>query len=133
MNSNYTYKNDEVELVELGQFIRDVFPGYIVNVDWFIVYERIAETYIGYKETISKNYFNPCKRPDIMIIDSKTKKIITLLELDGGIHTKTMFSDTEERNKLYKKLQLPLIVITKDEITTSVYDKVHQELSKILV
>lgn len=132
MSSNYTYKNDEIELVELGQFIRDVFPQYTVNVDWFIVYEKIADIYIGYKETISKNYVNPCKRPDIMIIDKKTKKIITLLELDGGIHTKTMFSDTEERNKLYKRLQLPCIVITKAEITTSVFDKVHQELSKIL-
>lgn len=132
MNGNFTYKNDEVELTELGQFIRDVFPGYIVNVDWFVVYERISETYIGYRETISENYFNPCKRPDIMIIDKKTKNIITLMELDGGVHTKTMFSDTEDRNKLYKKLQLPCIVITKAEIETSVYDKVHKELSKVL-
>lgn len=129
---NYTYKNDTIELTELGQFIRDVFPNVTVKVDWFITYEKIAETYIGYMETIEKNYFKPCKRPDIMIIDKKTKKIITLLELDGGIHTKTMFSDTEERNKLYGKLCLPCIVITKAEITTSVVDKVHQELSKVL-
>jgi len=132
VSSNFTFKNDEVELTELGQFIRDAFPNVVVRVEWYVVYDKISEKYLGYQRTIPENYFNSCRNPDIMIIDKKTKEILTCLELDGGIHTKTMFSDTEERNKLYKNLNVPLLVITKAEITTSVFDKVHKELSKIL-
>lgn len=132
MNSNYTFKNDEVELVELGQFIRDVFPDIIVNVEWYMIYSKKSRKYIRYRKTIPVNYIHGFRNPDIMIINKKTKKLITCLELDGGIHTKTMFSGTKERNDLYEELKVPLIVITKAEITTSVYDHVHKELFKVL-
>jgi len=132
MNGNFIYKNDEVELVELGQFIRDIFPGIIVRVEWYIIYDKISNKYLGYQKTIPINYLNSFRNPDIMIIDKRTKKLITCLELDGSIHTKTMFSDTEERNDLYKNLSIPLIVITKAEIITTIYDMVYRELSKVL-
>ncbi len=132
MSSNFTYKNDEVELVDLGQFIRDVFPNVIVHIEWYMIYGKESHKYMGYKEHIPVGYPHKFKNPDVMIINKKTKKLITCLELDGGIHTKTIFSDTEERNTLYKELKVPLIVITKAEIITTVYDKVHKELSKIL-
>lgn len=127
-----TFKNDEVELVELGQFIRDVFPKVIVNVEWYIIYDKVSEKYLGYRRTIPHNYPHSFKWPDIMIINKKTKKIITCLELDGGIHTKTMFSSTEERDKLYKDIKIPLIVITKLEIETTVFDMVYKKIEKIL-
>ena len=132
MSSNFVYKSDEVELVELGQFIRDVFQDVIVNVEWYMLYDKIIRKYMGYRKTIPIDCKYGFRNPDIMIINKKTKKLITCLELDGGIHTKTMFSDTKERNDLYGELKVPLIVITKAEITTSVYDKVHKELSKML-
>lgn len=132
MSSNYTYKNDEVELIELGQFIRDVFPNVIVQVESYILYSKTTRKYMGYTKTIPVNCPYGFRNPDIMIINKKTKELITCLELDGGIHTKTIFSDTMERNDLYEELKVPLKVITKAEITTSVFDKVYQKLSKIL-
>lgn len=132
MNSNYTYKNDEIELVELGQFIRDVFPKYIVHVESYILYSKTTRKYMGYTKTIPVNCPYGFRNPDIMIIDKKSKKLLTCLELDGGIHTKTMFSDTKERNDLYVELKVPLIVITKAEIDKSVFDDVHKVLSVIL-
>lgn len=132
MDSNYTYKDDEVELVELGRFIRDVFSNVIVNVEWCMIYDKITRKYMGYRKTIPVDFRYGFRNPDIIIIDKKTKKLITYLELDGGIHIKTIFSNTMKRNDLYDELKVPLIVITKAEITTSVFDKVHKELSKIL-
>ena len=132
VSNNFTYKNDEVELTELGQFIRDVFPNVLVNVEWYILYSKTTAKYMGYTKTIPIDCPYKFRNPDIMIINKKTKKLITCLELDGGIHTKTIFSDTKERNDLYDTLNVPLVVITKAEITTSVFDKVHKELSKIL-
>lgn len=127
------YKTDEIELVELGQFIRDIFPNVTVKVEWYVIYDISLNKYLGYQKTIPINYFNSFRNPDFIITDKKTKKLITCLELDGGIHTKTMFSDTKERNDLYKSLNVPLIVITKAEVITTVYDLVYKELSKVLL
>jgi len=132
VNSNYTFKNDEVELTELGQFIRDVFPKYRVEVEWYILYDKITRKYMGYTKTIPIDSRYGFRNPDIMIIDKKTNKLLTCFELDGGIHTKTMFSDTKERNDLYEELKVPLIVCTKAEINKSIFDEVHKILLKLL-
>lgn len=132
MSNNFTFKNDEVELTELGQFIRDTFPNVIVRVEWYMIYGKTTRKYMGYKKTIPNNYPHGFRNPDIMIIDKKTKKLITCLELDGGIHTKTIFSDTKERNDLYEELKVPLIVITKAEIDKSIFDDVYKVLSIVL-
>jgi len=132
MNSNFTYKNDEVELVELGQFIRDVFPKYKVEVEWYVLYDKITREYMGYRKTIPIDYRYGFRNPDIMIIDKKSKKLLTCIELDGGIHTKTIFSDTKERNDLYEELKVPLIIITKAGIDKSVFDDIHKILLTLL-
>ncbi len=132
MSSNFTFKNDEVELTELGQFIRDVFPNVTVNIEWYMIYGKTTRKYMGYRRTIPNDYLYGFRNPDIMIIDRKTKKLITCLELDGGIHTKTMFSGTKERNDLYEELKVPLIVITKNAINKSIFDDVYKVLSIVL-
>ena len=131
--SFFSYKNDDVELVEVGQFIRDT-TKYRVEREWYILFDRKTGKYVGFKETFSNKQFlyaNP-KNPDLILIDKKTGKLVLIIEIDGGVHDKKFF-DTEQRNEDYISAGLPLLVINKLEIETTIFDLVYKKLGEILI
>ena len=131
--SFFSYKNDDVELVEVGQFIRDT-TKYRVEREWYILFDRETGKYAGFKETFENKqclYANP-KNPDLILIDKKTGKLVLIIEIDGGVHDKKFF-DTEQRNEDYISAGLPLLVINKLEIETTIFDLVYKKLGEILI
>ena len=67
------------------------------------------------------------RNPDLLLIDKKTKKIILIIEIDGGIHD-IKFFETEKRNTDYFMAGLPLLVISKLDIETTIFDLVYKKV-----
>lgn len=128
--SHYSFKNDDVDLVTLGQFIRDT-TNYRVEREWYIIFDKWSGSYLGYSKNIPKGFVNKVRNPDLIIIDKKTKKLLLVIEIDGSIHDKKFF-DTEERNEEYFFAGVPLLVISKLEIETSIFDLVDKRLRERL-
>ncbi len=124
--SHFSYKNDDVDLVEVGQFIRDTFK-YRVEREWYVIFDKWSMTYMGFSDHIPTGFVNKIRNPDLMII--KDKKIKLIVEIDGGIHDKK-FLDTEKRNEEYFLAGLPLLVIDKSEIETTIFDLVYKKVSE---
>jgi len=125
--SHFSYKNDDVDLVEVGQFLRDTFKCKVVR-EWYVILDKWSGSYIGYSETIPNGFtHHKIKNPDLMII--KDKKIKLIVEIDGGVHDKK-FLDTEKRNEEYFLAGLPFIVISKLEIETTIFDLVYKKVSE---
>ena len=122
----FSYKNDDVDLVEIGQFLRDAFK-FRVEREWFIVFNEITRDYLGYTPNIVVEMGKKIRNPDLMII--KDNKIKLIIEIDGGIHDKKMF-DTEQRNAEYEFAGLPLLVINKLEIETTIFDLVYKKVNE---
>jgi len=126
--SYFSYKNDDIELVEIAQFIRDI-TNYRVEREWYIVFDKHIGHYLGYTSNIKIENINKIRNPDIIIIDKKTNKLLLVIEIDGGVHDKKI-EDTERRNKDYELAGIPLAVINKLEIETTIFDlldKIIQE------
>jgi len=98
MNS-FGYKNDDIELSELGQFIREAFDGIEVLIEWYVIYDD-EKGFLGILKTIPNNFQYRMKNPDIIIRDKNTKEVLLCYELDGSIHDVDL-TKTWERNKLY--------------------------------
>ena len=128
--SFFSYKNDDVELVDIGQFLRDT-TNYRVEREWYILFNKMTGEYMGYQETFNGNIKYKPRNPDLILIDKKTKKIVLIIEIDGGVHDKK-FADTEERNEEYVMARLPLLTINKLEIETTIFDLVHKKVSEYL-
>lgn len=126
----FSYKNDEVELVEIAQFIRDT-TDYRVEREWHIIFDKMTGRYLMYRKTSDRNPHRHSRNPDIIIIDKKTNKLLLVIEIDGGVHD-TRFSDTEERNNEYEFANVPLLVISKLEIETTIFDLVHKRIKERL-
>lgn len=126
---HFSYKNDEQELVDLCQFIREVFPDITVEREWCIFYDR-DENYLGFGKTMNEGRITRFRTPDVMII--KDKKLVGCLELDGKVHDEAGFGDTIERNELYARLKIPLKVITKSQISISIFDDAYKKVSELL-
>ena len=128
--SFFSYKNDDVELVDIGQFLRET-TKYRVEREWYILFDKMTGEYIGYQETFNGNIKYKPRNPDLILIDKKTKKIVLIVEIDGGVHDKK-FADTEQRNEEYFLAGLPLLTINKLEIETTIFDLVHKKVSEYL-
>ena len=128
--SFFSYKNDDVELVDIGQFLRET-TDYRVEREWYVLFDKMTGEYMGYQETFNGNLkYNP-RNPDLILIDKKTKKIKLIVEIDGGVHDKK-FANTEQRNEEYFLAGLPLLVISKLEIETTIFDLVDRKIREYL-
>lgn len=126
--SFFSYKDDDFDLVELGQFIRDT-TKYKVEREWYILLSKKNGRYLGYAKTTPLEALCKCRNPDLILIDKKINRIELIIELDGDIH-RIKEVDTEERNEDYKKAGIPLLVINKWEMNTSIYDYVNKKLEE---
>ena len=73
--SFFSYKNDDVELVDIGQFLRET-TNYRVEREWYILFDKMTGEYMGYQETFNGNIKYKPRNPDLILIDKKTKKIL---------------------------------------------------------
>ena len=128
--SFFSYKNDDVELVDIGQFLRET-TNYRVEREWYILFDKMTGEYMGYQETFNGNLKYKPRNPDLILIDKKTKKIKLIVEIDGGVHDKK-FANTEQRNEEYFLAGLPLLVISKLEIETTIFDLVDRKIREYL-
>lgn len=128
--SFFSYKNDDVELVDIGQFLRDT-TKYRVEREWYILFNKMTGEYVSYQETFNGNIKYKPRNPDLILIDKKTNKIVLIIEIDGGVHDKK-FADTEERNEEYIMARLPLLTINKLEIETTIFDLVDKKVREYL-
>ncbi len=126
----FSYKNDDVTLVEISQFIRDT-TKYRVEREWYLVFNKWSGSYIGYGEHIPEGFINKVRNPDIILIDKKTGKLMLVIEIDGLIHVKK-FLDTEERNQDYFLAGVPFTAISDLEVTTSIFDIVNKRIDERL-
>jgi very-short-patch-repair endonuclease len=128
--SFFSYKNDDVELVDIGQFLRET-TDYRVEREWYVLFDKMTGEYMGYQETFNGNLKYKPRNPDLILIDKKTKKIRLIVEIDGGVHDKK-FANTEQRNEEYFLAGLPLLVISKLEIETTIFDLVDRKIREYL-
>ena len=128
--SFFSYKNDDVELVDIGQFLRET-TDYMVEREWYVLFDKMTGEYMGYQETFNGNLKYKPRNPDLILIDKKTKKIKLIVEIDGGVHDKK-FANTEQRNEEYFLAGLPLLVISKLEIETTIFDLVDRKIREYL-
>lgn len=128
--SFFSYKNDDVELVDIGQFLRDT-TKYRVEREWYILFNKMTGEYVSYQETFNGNIKYKPRNPDLILINKKTNKIVLIIEIDGGVHDKK-FADTEERNEEYVMARLPLLTINKLEIETTIFDLVDKKVREYL-
>jgi len=128
--SYFSYKNDDVDLVEVGQFLRDTFK-YRVEREWYIVLDKMSGKYMGFTRTVPDSIMTfkteKVRNPDLILIDKDTYKLKLIIEIDGGIHDKKFFG-TEKRNEEYFFAGLPLLVINKSEIETTIFDLVNKKV-----
>jgi very-short-patch-repair endonuclease len=128
--SFFSYKNDDVELVDIGQFLRET-TNYRVEREWYILFDKMTGDYVGCRETFNGNTKYKPRNPDLILIDKETKKIKLIIEIDGGVHDKK-FANTEQRNEEYFLAGLPLLVISKLEIETTIFDLVDKKIREYL-
>lgn len=132
-SSYFSYKNDDVDLVELGQFLRET-TGYRVEREWhilFVKYNGTYGTYFAYTKTVPDNPIYKSRNPDLILIDIKTGELKLVIEIDGSVHDHKLV-DTEKRNEQYKKAGIPLLVINKLEIDTTIFDYVTRKIQERL-
>jgi len=127
----FSFKNDDVDLVELGQFLRDT-TGFRVEREWHIVFDKRPDHQFHnavYCKTIEKGWHS--RNPDLMLIDKKSGKLILVIELDGDIHRIDEIA-TNNRNAEYEKAGIDMLVIKKWEIETSIFDYISHRLEERL-
>lgn len=126
--SHFAYKHDEIELTEVGQFLRDVFPQLTVKVEWYVVFNKEGK-YDHIRQFIPKGWDSYMKYrwPDIIIL--KDNKLLCCIEIDGVIHKKKL-SNTLNRNDQYKNAGIDLIVADKLEIKTSLFDYIYKKIEE---
>ena len=124
--AHFSYKNDDVDLVEVGQFLRET-TKYRVEREWYIIFNRETSMYMGYTPNAVAS--QKVKNPDLILIDKDTNTLRLIIEIDGSVHDKKFFK-TEERNEYYFLAGLPLLVIDKSDITTTIFDLVHRKVEE---
>lgn len=125
----FSYKNDEQDLVDLGQFLREAF-NIRVEREWCIFYDN-NDKYLGYGKTMSEERRCKFRTPDLMIINPKTRRIICCVELDGSVHD-VKLGDTMDRNDLYETLRIPLVIVNKSTIQVSMFDDAYKKVKTFI-
>jgi len=128
-----SYKNDTEDLVNLGQFLRDAFGKNLrVEREWCVYYDN-NERLIGTGKNMLEGRLCRFKTPDLMLFNNITGKLICCVELDGKVHDTVAFGDTLDRNELYEKLGIPLIVLSKSTMEVSMYDDCHSKVEPYIL
>lgn len=123
--SHFSYKNDDVELVEIGQHLRDT-TDFVVKREHYIFFDKMSGKYMGYDSTVPNNCKYKVRNPDLILCD-KEGNIRKIIEIDGSVHDKKFF-DTEQRNEEYFMANLPLVVVSKLDIKTNIFDLVDDKI-----
>lgn len=128
----FSYKNDEIELVDLCQFLRET-TEYRVEREWYVLFDQSTGAFLRVVPNVPNNIPRTIKprNPDIILINKKTNKLVLVVEIDGEVH-RVKFLDTEERNQDYFLAGLPLLVIEKANIDTNIFDYVHRTIGEKL-
>lgn len=127
--NQFAYKNDTAELIELCQFIRDVYPKLTVIREGFIFFNKGGK-YMGYS-TQSDNFDNMLKfrNPDVIVLD-KDKKLLFCYEVDGSIHDE-MFDDNN-RDKDYRIAGITLLVTNKLLMETTIINDAYPKIESFM-
>ena len=128
--SYFSYKNDETELTDIGQFIRDITP-YGVGVEWYILFDKMTGEFVKYVKAVMENTKYKIRNPDLILFDKNTKKLVMVIEIDGSVHD-VHFLDTQNRNEEYFYAGVPLLVVNKFEIDTTIFDHITKCLEALL-
>jgi len=126
----FSFKNDDKDLVELGEFIR-CSTKYRVEREWHLTFDNDGKLR-GYSKTIPEDSHYHSRNPDLILIDKKTHKLRLIIELDGDIH-RIDETKTNNRNADYDRALLPYLVINTWEIETSIFDHVSHKLERALI
>jgi len=102
-------KNDDLKLVEACQFIRENFPRFRVEREWFVFWNHDG-TLNRVSPVVSENNMRKYRHPDIMVFDKGTGRLLFAIEIDGSIHDSKV-EDTAARNLEYEIAGIPLEVI----------------------
>lgn len=132
----YAYKNDDQDLINIANCIREKFPNVSIKREWYIVFDSQCNFVMAQKNVPVAGIY---RCPDLMIFDSKyideketiREKPILAFELDGGVHD-VKWNKTQFRNKQYSDAKVPLVVTNKGEINTSIYDDALLKVSEYL-
>lgn len=127
---HFAYKNDEHDLVMLGQFLRDT-TKYRVEREWYIAFDRLTGYYKGFTKTVPNNMKYKVRNPDLILIDKESNKLVLIIELDGEVHD-VHFFDTQQRNEEYFHAGLPFITLQPSEIKTNIFDLVTKKMGERL-
>jgi hypothetical protein len=128
--SFFSYKNDETELTDIGQFLRDT-TNYGVGVEWYVFFDRMTGEYVKYVKAVMENTKYKIRNPDLILFNKETKKLVMVIEIDGSVHD-VHFLDTQNRNEEYFYAGIPLITVTKSEIDTTIFDYITRKLDERL-
>lgn len=126
--NKWAYKNDTAELIELCQFIRDVYPKLIVKREPFLFFDTKGK-YIGYRDERYRDDTLKFRNPDVAVFN-KNMDLLFCYEVDGSIHDE-MF-DESNRNKDYKKANIPLLVTNKLLMETTIINDAYPKIEKFM-
>ena len=122
-----SYKNDTEDLVNLGQFLRDVFGKNLrVEREWCVFYKD--DILLGVGKNMPEDRICRFKTPDLMLINNNTNNLICCVELDGKVHDTVAFGNTLDRNELYETLGIPLVVLNKSTMEVSMFDDCYNKV-----
>jgi hypothetical protein len=128
--AHFSYKKDDVDLVEVGQFLRET-TKYRVEREWYIFIAKTNGEYGGFSSTVGEkaHISYKIKNPDLILIDKHSQTLKLVIEIDGSVHDRK-FLKTEQRNEVYFMAGIPLLVIDKADIETTIFDLVHKKVEE---
>lgn len=126
--NKYAYKNDTAELIELCQFIRDVFPEWMVKREPYIFFNEKGK-HVGWRDYTLADDTLKFRNPDVAVFD-KDKNLLFCYEVDGSIHDEEF--DKNNRNKDYKTAGIPLLITNKLLMETTLIDDAYKKITKFL-
>lgn len=127
--NKYAYKNDTAELIELCQFIRDMYPKLNVIREGFVFFNKEDGHYTGYSKNRSGYNLTKFRNPDVMVFDSEMN-LLFCYEVDGSIHDE-MFDDNN-RDKDYRTAGIPLLVTNKLLMETTIINDAYPKIESFM-
>lgn len=122
----YRVKNDDIELVEICQYIRDNFPRFEVLMEHYIFWND-DDTFRRIGECVREGNLFGYRHPDIIV--RLDKKLLFVMEIDGSIHDYKVLA-TDTRNAEYEFAGIPLEVISKEELDDDILSEIYKRCAK---
>ena len=131
MKSNFFYKDDRPELIDIANFIRSMFPQVKVKIELFAFFNEDG-TFDRFSKKVMNGNTQRYRHPDLTLFVNK--KFLCCVEIDGRVHD-VKIDDTDKRNKEYADAGVDLLVVNKAEVklnNTNIFEFIEAELSKRL-